>query len=104
MVSLSPGKVVGKGAMGPMTRHHSGCTFDTSGGRANYKRAKFGEMTRDEFVAFAQAALKQNMTTARLLTNGRLTIPKAVRDALHLKAGVQLTFTLRSDGAVILRG
>lgn len=71
--------------------------------RASYKRADFGEMKRGLFVAFARAALIQDTATARLSTDGRVTIPKAIRDALHLKAGATLNFTLRSDGAIILR-
>ena len=71
--------------------------------RSSYKRSDFGEMKRGEFVAFARAALKQDITTAKLSTSGRVTIAKAIRDALRLTAGVTLNFTLRSDGTVILR-
>ena len=76
---------------------------DATGMRTSYKRCDFGEMKRGEFVAFAQAALIQNTVTAGVSTGGRVTVPKAIRDALHLKAGVTLNFTLRSDGTVVLR-
>ena len=76
---------------------------DAAGMRTSYKRSDFGEMKRGQFVAFARAALIQNTATATVSTSGRVTIPKAVRDALRLKAGDTLNFTLRSDGAVILR-
>jgi AbrB family looped-hinge helix DNA binding protein len=76
---------------------------DASGMPSSYKHADFGEMKRGEYVAFAQAEFKQNTASATLLTNGRVTIPKAIRDALHLTAGATVNFTLRPDGTVILR-
>ena len=44
------------------------------------------------------------MANATTLTRkGQVTVPREIRDRLGLKAGDKLTFTLLSDGAVILR-
>jgi antitoxin PrlF len=44
------------------------------------------------------------MTTATTLTSkGQTTIPKEIRDGLGMKAGDKLTFTLLSDGTIIIR-
>lgn len=46
------------------------------------------------------------MTTATVTTltsKGQTTIPKEIRDGLGIKAGDNLTFTLLSDGTVIMR-
>jgi AbrB family looped-hinge helix DNA binding protein len=40
---------------------------------------------------------------ATLTSRGQVTVPREIRARLGLKAGDQLTFTLRSDGTVILR-
>ena len=37
---------------------------------------------------------------ATLTSKGQVTIPKAVRDALHLRSGDRLDFILEVDGAV----
>ncbi len=42
-------------------------------------------------------------TDATLTTKGQTTIPKAIRDSLHLKAGDRMTFTLMPDGVVLMR-
>lgn len=42
-------------------------------------------------------------TTATLTSKGQTTIPKAIRDGLHMKAGDRMTFTLMPDGVVIMR-
>ena len=38
-----------------------------------------------------------------LTSKGQVTVPREVRDRLGLKAGDKLTFTLLSDGTVIMR-
>ena len=38
-----------------------------------------------------------------LTSKGQTTIPKAIRDGLHMKTGDRLTFTLMPDGVVIMR-
>ena len=76
---------------------------DATGMRASYKRSDFGEMKRGQFVALARAALTQHKATATLSASGRVTVPKAIRDALHLEVGVELNFTLLSDGTIVLR-
>ena len=40
---------------------------------------------------------------ATLTSKGQTTIPKAVRDALRVKTGDSLSFSLLPDGTVILR-
>ena len=40
---------------------------------------------------------------ATLTSKGQTTIPKAIRDGLSMKAGDRMTFTLMSDGTVVMR-
>jgi antitoxin PrlF len=40
---------------------------------------------------------------ATLTTKGQATIPRKIRDALGMKAGDRMTFTLLPNGAVLLR-
>jgi antitoxin PrlF len=40
---------------------------------------------------------------ATLTSKGQTTIPKAIRDSLHMKAGDRMTFTLMPDGVVLMR-
>lgn len=42
-------------------------------------------------------------TDATLTSKGQTTIPKEIRDSLHMKAGDLMTFTLLPDGTVLLR-
>jgi AbrB family looped-hinge helix DNA binding protein len=42
-------------------------------------------------------------TEATLTSKGQTTIPKTIRDSLHMKAGDRMTFTLMPDGIVIMR-
>lgn len=44
------------------------------------------------------------MTAESTLTSkGQTTIPKDIRDRLHMKAGDRMTFTVMPDGTVLLR-
>jgi len=43
------------------------------------------------------------MSDTTLTSKGQTTIPKDIRDGLGLKPGDRLTFTLLTDGTVILR-
>jgi antitoxin PrlF len=43
------------------------------------------------------------MTAATLTSKGQTTIPKEIRDGLGLQPGDQMTFTLLSNGTVVLR-
>ena len=38
-----------------------------------------------------------------MTTKGRVTVPRAIRDRLGLKSGDKVTFTLLSDGTVVVR-
>lgn len=42
-------------------------------------------------------------TDATLTSKGQTTIPKEIRDRLGVKRGDRLTFTLLSDGTVLMR-
>ena len=42
-------------------------------------------------------------TDATLTSKGQTTIPKQVRDALGMRAGDRITFTLLADGVVLMR-
>ena len=42
-------------------------------------------------------------TDATLTTKGQTTIPKEIRDSLGLKPGDRMTFTLMTDGTVVMR-
>ena len=42
-------------------------------------------------------------TQATLTSKGQTTIPKSIREALGLKSGDRMTFTLLSDGVVLMR-
>ena len=39
----------------------------------------------------------------QLTTKGRVTLPREIRDCLGLKPGDKLTFTMLSDGTVVVR-
>jgi antitoxin PrlF len=48
--------------------------------------------------------MRGTMTTdATLTSKGQMTVPKAIRDSLGMKAGDRMTFTLMPDGTVVLR-
>lgn len=40
---------------------------------------------------------------ATLTSKGQTTIPKEIRDSLHMKAGDRMTFTLMADDTVVMR-
>ncbi len=42
------------------------------------------------------------MSTATLTSKGQTTIPKDIRDRLHLKPGDRLEFVLQPDGRVLM--
>jgi antitoxin PrlF len=42
-------------------------------------------------------------TDATLTSKGQTTIPKEIRDSLGLKPGDRMTFTLMTDGTVVMR-
>jgi AbrB family looped-hinge helix DNA binding protein len=42
-------------------------------------------------------------TDATLTSKGQTTIPKEIRDSLNMKTGDRITFTLLSDGTVLMR-
>ena len=41
--------------------------------------------------------------TTTMTTKGRVTVPREVRDRLGLKSGDKMTFTMLSDGTVVMR-
>ena len=43
------------------------------------------------------------MTQATLTSKGQVTIPKVIRDALHLASGEKIEFILSGDDTVLLR-
>ena len=42
-------------------------------------------------------------TEATLTSKGQTTIPKEIRDSLHMKEGDRMTFALLPDGTVLIR-
>ena len=42
------------------------------------------------------------MSTATITSKGQTTIPKEVRDRLHLKAGDRVEFVVRDDGTALM--
>ena len=42
-------------------------------------------------------------TDATLTSKGQTTIPKPIRDSLHMKAGDKISFSLMPNGVVIMR-
>jgi AbrB family looped-hinge helix DNA binding protein len=42
-------------------------------------------------------------TEATLTSKGQTTIPKDIRESLHMKTGDRMTFTLLPDGTVLMR-
>lgn len=42
-------------------------------------------------------------TESTLTSKGQTTIPKDIRERLHMKAGDRMTFTVMPDGTVLLR-
>ena len=43
------------------------------------------------------------MALATLTTKGQVTVPKSVRDALHLRSGDKLEFIITDNGGIVLR-
>lgn len=43
------------------------------------------------------------MATATLTSKGQLTIPKAVRDSLHLRTGDRVAFIIHSESEALLK-
>ena len=43
------------------------------------------------------------MVTATLTTKGQITIPKSVRDSLHLHSGDRIAFVLHGDTEAVLK-
>lgn len=43
------------------------------------------------------------MTTAKMTSKGQVTIPKTVRDSLHLHTGDRIEFLIRGDSEAVLR-
>lgn len=43
------------------------------------------------------------MSESTLTSKGQITIPKAVREALHLEVGDRVYFEVRTDGSVVLK-
>ncbi|MBT8419946.1 MAG: AbrB/MazE/SpoVT family DNA-binding domain-containing protein [Gammaproteobacteria bacterium] len=43
------------------------------------------------------------MITATVTTKGQITIPKSVRDALHLRVGDRIAFVLHGEKEVLLK-
>ena len=46
---------------------------------------------------------KETMPTSTLTSKGQITIPKELRDQLHLKKGSRLEFVVEASGRVILQ-
>ena len=46
--------------------------------------------------------LEVRMSESTVTTKGQITIPKAVRERLHLEAGDKVYFDVREDGSVVL--
>ena len=44
------------------------------------------------------------MPTATVTTKGQVTIPKSVRNLLHVEAGDQIDFVVTDEGDVLVRG
>lgn len=48
-------------------------------------------------------AARTMSTDATLTSKGQTTIPKEIRDGLHMKEGDRMTFTLLPNGTVLMR-
>lgn len=56
-------------------------------------------------ILYERKALKEgkDLPTSTLTSKGQITIPKAVRDRLHLSQGDRVDFVIEEDGRVELR-
>jgi len=97
-------------AMTPTLRQHVTLLYrrfrGEFGGRSNRRCIALIFLRRAVFLTNMHSVRTEELamsTDATLTSKGQTTIPKAIRDSLHMKTGDRMTFTLMPDGVVIMR-
>ena len=57
----------------------------------------------DKLIADFRRARQETDMAPRLTSKGQVTIPKRIRDALHLQPGTSVEFSVNAGGGVVLQ-